>query len=373
MKSSFEPQDLDQSIKPTDDFFQFVNRKWIEKNPIPPEESRWGSFNILRANVDLQLKTIFEALDAKPEAELSDRARKVRDFYRTGMNGAVRTQQGDAPLTTLFALVDAIQNTSDLSRVVGVLHRSGIDAWWSTQAEADAKQSTLMALYLGQGGLGLPDRDYYLKEDIKSREIREKYLPYMRNLLAGSPGACGGVEPQTAALMDIETQLATDSMTRVELRDIEKQYNKFSRDELSQLAPAIDWPTYFKATESAIPEYVIVCQPDFMSTASRLFTQLPLPVHKAYLRWHILNDLAHCLDEGRENQHFDFYASTFSGATEMKPLWRRVQGVIGALLDQAVAELYVERILAKKPRKKSEIWLTISRLPIGPALKSWIG
>jgi putative endopeptidase len=352
MMNSIDPKSLDRSVKPTDDFFQFVNQKWIDENPIPPEESRWGSFNVLRVEVEKQLKEIFEALDAKPGGEVTGRARKVCDFYRTGMNTTKRNDQSDTPLTELFMLVDSTKNTSEFSRAIGVLHRVGIDAWWSPQADADAKQSDIVALYINQAGLGLPDRDYYLKDDVKSREIRGKYLPYMENLLAGSSVACDGATPQVTAIMDLETKLAEASMTRVELRDVEKQYNKFSREELAKLAPAIDWPEYFSAAEIAMPEYVIVCQPNFIAAMSRLFAELPMEIHKAYVKWHILNDFSHCLDEARERQRFDFYGRTFSGVTEIRPLWRRVQSVVSALLDEAVAELYVGAHFGGGAKKK---------------------
>ena len=125
----------------------------------------------------------------------------------------------------------------------------------------------------------------------------------MKSLLAGSTSALGGIAPQDAAIMDLETKLAEASMTRVELRDVEKQYNKFSRDEFAKLMPTIDWPAYFEALGIAAPESVIVCQPDFARAASRLFVELPIEIHRANLRWHILNDFSHCLDEARERNH----------------------------------------------------------------------
>lgn len=352
MNSPIQPTSFDRSVKPSDDFFRFVNQKWILENPIPPEESRWGSFYVLRTEVEQQIKEMLGALDAKPDTEVAPRAKKVRDFYRTGMNAAKRNEQSDAPLAELFALVDSAKDTSGLSRAIGILHRSGIDAWWSPQSDADAKQSDRVALYLNQAGIGLPDRDYYLKDDAKSSEIREKYLSYMKNLLTGSVGALGKMASQDTAIMDLETKLALVSMTRVELRDVEKQYNKFSQVELSKLAPAIDWPAYCEAMGIVAPENVIVCQPNFMGTVSQLFTELPIEIHKAYLRWQILNGFSHCLDEAREKQRFDFYGRTFAGTTEMRPLWRRAQSTLSMLLDEAVAELYVGAHFGEGAKKK---------------------
>ena len=352
MHNPIDPEKFDQSVKPTDDFFRFVNQTWIDKNPIPDEESRWGTFSVLHVEVENQLKKILEALDAVSDADIADRARKVRDFYRTGINMVRRDEQRDAPLGELFGLVDEARDIGALSGIIGALHRGGVDAWWSPQSEADAKRSDIVALYFNQAGLGLPDRDYYLKDDAKSREIREKYLHYMEAMLSGSASANSGMPPQTAVLMDIETKLAGASMTRVELRDIEKQYNKFSRDELAKLAPAIDWEAYFKAAHIVVPEQVIICQPNFIVAVNRFFAELPLDMHKAYLRWHILNDFSHCLDTVREAARFDFYGRTFSGAKEMRPIWRRVQSIVSMMMDDAVGELYVKQHFSDDAKKK---------------------
>jgi putative endopeptidase len=352
MHDPIDPKKFDQSVKPTDDFFRFVNQKWIDENPIPAEESRWGSFSVLRVDVENQLKEIFESLDVASDSDITARARKVRDFFRTGMDVAKRDEQGDAPLTELFKSVDEAQDLSALSRTLGVLHRHGIGAWWSPFAEVDAKRSDQVALYFDQAGLDLPDRDYYLKDDEKSREIREKYVRYMEAMLAGSSGAFGGKAPLTGVLMDIETKLAGASMTRVERRDIEKQYNKFSKEELAKRAPAIDWNAYFAGIGASAPADVIVCQPDFLELVNRFFTELPLGTQKAYLRWHVLNDFSYCLDVARETARFDFYGRTFSGAAEMRPLWRRVQSVVGTMLNEAVAELYVKKYFDESAKKK---------------------
>ena len=352
MNFRLDPEKFDRSVKPTEDFFRFVNQRWIDENPIPSDEASWGSFYELRRDVELQIKELLEALDARPDKEVIGRMRKVRDFYRTGMDVERRNKQAESALAELFAAVDAVRDIAGLSQTVGMLHRAGVDVWWAPQADSDAKQSDVMALYLNQGGIGLPDRDYYLKDDQKSAEIRNNYLAYMERTIAGSAFASGGAAPRSAELMDLEGRLAEASMTRVELRDIEKQYNKFTAAALAELAPAIDWQRYAQGAGISMPKEVIVCQPDFVRAADGFFRDLPIDVHKAYLRWHILNDYAHCLDAPREASRFDFYGRTFSGATEMKELWRRVQGVVSRMLDEAVGELYVGAHFSEDAKKK---------------------
>jgi putative endopeptidase len=347
---SIDSENLSKEIKPGDDFFDFANKKWNEKNPIPPEESRWGSFSVLHVEVQGQLKEILEEIAKKPEEALDANARKVRDFYSTGMDVEKLAAQGDAPLKEFLDAIEVAQNGSDLSRVIGMLHRGGVGAFWSSSVDQDVKQSEVMALYMLQGGLGLPDRDYYLNNDEKSKVIRTDYASYAEGMISAAPLA-KGVTP--SGFIDIETKLAAVSMTPVELRDIEKQYNKMTPSDLAALAPKIDWDAYWNGANFATkPEYIIVCQPKFMEEVSRLFEVVPLDALKDYLRWHVLNSLANFLGEDFNKRNFDFYGRTFAGATEMKPRWRRVLGVVNGMLDEAMGQLYVERHFSEDAKAK---------------------
>ncbi len=341
-----------ETIRPTDDFFQFVNGKWIEENPIPPEESRWGSFHVLRIKVEKQLKEIFESIAAADNAGLDANAKKVRDFYRTGMDIKKLGAEKDAPLAELVRMIDAVSDRDGFVQALGYLHRRGIDVLWSCGVEQDVKNSDVMALYIYQGGLGLPDRDYYINDDEKSRAIREKYLTYAEGMLALSRvfGAVGTPVPKS--FIAIETRLARVSMTRVELRDIEKQYHKMTPVELSAIAPLVNWANYFSAARMPMPEYVIVCQPEFMKEVNRILEETPLEDMKAYVRWHILNGMANFLGEEFDGRVFDFYGRTFGGATEMKPRWRRVLGVVNGMLDEAVGQLYIKEYFSKSAKEK---------------------
>ncbi|MDR3582675.1 MAG: M13 family metallopeptidase [Candidatus Pacebacteria bacterium] len=341
---------MQNNIKPGDDFFGYVNKEWIDANPIPPEESRWGSFNVLHVEVQRQLKELLEEISKKSQETLDSNARKVRDFYLTGMDADTLAMLGDAPLGEFLDVVAAARSLSDLSRAIGTLHRGGVNVFWSAGVDQDVKKSDTMALYLSQGGLGLPDRDYYLKDDAQSKAIRAGYAAYEEGMIAAAP-LVNNVVP--AGSVDIETKLAAASMTRVELRDIEKQYNKMTPDELSKLAPKIDWDAYWAgANIAAKPEYIIVCQPKFMEEVERIFETIPLDGIKDYLRWHVLNSLAGFLGEDFEKRIFDFYGRTFAGATEMKPRWRRVLGVVNGMLDEAVGRLYVERHFGEGAKAK---------------------
>jgi putative endopeptidase len=348
---AIDPKEFDHTVKPTDDFFGYVNNTWIEKNPIPANESRWGSFSILRVEVEGQLKKIMEGLDAASENDLDENGRKVRNFYRTGMDVEALNKIKDQALAEIMGVINGIKNTDDAASAIGFLHRRGIGAWWASSSEPDAKQSDVMALYLSQGGLSLPDRDYYLNTDEQSIVIRKRYAEYTAHMVTDSSLANLNGEAMKL-ITDLEAALASVSMTRVELRDIEKQYNKMTPEELVHIAPHINWSRYFEAIGIPMPAYMIVCQPKFMEAASRLFETLPIESIKAYLRWHVLNVMANFLGEGFEKRSFDFYGKTFGGATEMKPRWRRVLAVVNGMLDEAVGKLYVERHFSESAKER---------------------
>jgi putative endopeptidase len=339
------------TIKPTDDFFHFVNNKWIEENPIPPEESKWGSFSALRVEVEKQLKVILDEISIKDDAALDDNARKVRDFYRTGMDVEKLGALKDAPLKDLFSAIDGVSDIAGLSPLLGILHRQGISAFWGCGVDQDLKNSEIMALYIGQDGLGLPDRDYYLNDDEKSREIRRKYSIYADQMLSLS-GTISAYRPLSKIFTDIETRLAKASMTQVELRDIEKQYNKMTAAELGAISPHVDWSKYFEAMHMPTPEYMIICQPEFIKAVDAIFEEITLEDLKAYARWHVLNGTARFLSEEFSKEVFDFYGRTFGGATEMKPRWRRVLGVVDNMLDEAVGQLYVKKHFSEAAKEK---------------------
>jgi putative endopeptidase len=351
------PENFDTSVNPASDFFRYANNKWIAAHPIPPEESRWGAFNVLRVEVEHQLKAILDKIDGENGSELSANARKVRDFYRTGMDAEKLASLGDVPLKKFVDAIDAIQTMDDLARVVGTLHRDGVDIFWNPGVDQDMKKSEIMALYVSQGGIGLPDRDYYLDDDEKAKAIRAKYLNYANDMMVSAPalgiGTAGeAAEAEAQIVMDIERQLAAVSMTRVELRDLSAQYNKMTPDELAKVTPNIKWEEYFAAARIAKPEYLVVCQPKFMEEMSAIFASLPLANIKIYLKWHVVNGLANFLGETFDKKVFDFYGRTFAGATEMRPRWRRVLGVVDRILDEAVGELYVKEHFSEGAKQK---------------------
>ncbi len=337
--------------RPQDDFFNYVNGKWIAETSIPADESAWGSFEELRLKVENQIKSIFEGLQSVDANTLPENERKVRDFYATGMDKEKLDGLRDAPLKDFFEMVNAAADIKELTKVLGFLHRGGISALWGCAAEQDLKNSDIIAFYIGQDGLSLPEKDYYLNEDEKSRVIRKKYLDHADQMIALSDLAkTHAIVPKT--FMDIEIGLARASMTQVELRDIEMQYNKMTPGELAAISPNIDWDAYFEGIAVPMPEYIIVCQPEFIKEANRIFKEVSLEDVKTYVRWHILNGAASFLSDEFNQKTFDFYGRTFGGATEMKPRWKRVLSVVNRMLDEAVAQIYVKQYFSESAKDR---------------------
>jgi predicted metalloendopeptidase len=335
--------------KANDDFFDFVNNEWLEINPIPQDESVWGSFYVLRYEVEQQLKVLLEEISIKNDLQSGSDAQRVRDFYREAMDVAKRNRLGLSPLENLLKDIDVIKDARGLIRVVGRLHRLGIGVFWNPFVEQDEKNS---ALHLWQGGLGLPDRDYYLNEDEKSKKIRADYVEYATDMVLHANLANDAAE-SVAMIVDIETRLAKASLTRVELRDVEKQYNKMLVSDLAILAPGLALPEYFEALGlAAAPDYFIVGQPKFLGEVDRIISETSLDALKMYVRWQLLNSFTSYLSEDLELRSFNFYAKTFSGAKEMKPLWRRALKATDSALDEMLGKLYVERHFSEDAKKK---------------------
>jgi predicted metalloendopeptidase len=365
--SSVDPNDFDKTIRPADDFYRYVNGGWLTKNPIPADESRWGSFYTLRFDVEQQIKKLLDEIVAKAGLVAGSDEQKVRDFYREAMDMEKRNRLGVAPLAVYFKKIDEITTINDLAYVVGEMHRAGMGAFWNAFVGQDEKQSDVMALQFWQGGLGLPDRDYYLTDDEKNKKIRADYLAYMADVLVSAnminEKAPGGLlvseeakERATRKIFDIEVRLAKASLTRVELRDVEKMYNKMTLAAFALIAPKVPLADYWRAVAPADPSfqpaYLIVGQPKFFAEVNEIFENVPLEDIKLYLHWQVANGTATYLTEELERRNFEFYGRTFGGAKEMKPLWRRALRATDSALDELLGKVYVARYFPEDAKKK---------------------
>jgi putative endopeptidase len=342
LKSGIDRRTFDMSIKPSDDFFLYVNGTWIKHNPIPPEYSRWGAFPKLRDDNLLALREILEDLTRQTGKLDADR-QKLRDLYATAMDEAKLERDGASPLSGDLDKIAGIKTRDELIAQIGRLRASGTSMLFGFAVSPDEKQSTVYAAHLRQGGLGLPERDYYLGTTDDSKRIRSQYRDHvaaMLRLLGDSPEAA----PAAAeTVLSIETRLAEASRTPVQLRDREAQYNKKTASQRASLAPHVNWELYLKTVEVDPACDTIVGQPEFFQRVNQLLDSVSLGDWRTYLRWHLVHAMAPYLSNDFEKEDFRFYSEVLRGVKEMQPRWKRAIATVDAQMGEALGRLYVEK------------------------------
>lgn len=358
-----DPASMDPATKPGADFFQYANGGWLATHAIPPEYSRWGSFIELgERNLD-ELKSILEACSnqkgpdhAPVDIDDNNSARqKLGLFYAGGMDEGRINAEGARPLQPRLDRIRDLPDPAGLAAVVGELHLDGADPLFSFEASIDDKDSGREIATLVQGGLGLPDRDYYLRTDDKTVRLRSAYRDHLVKMF-GLLGDAGGVAAQAAdQVIDVETRLAQASKSRVELRDPESNYHKVTYAELEGLAPAFDWKTYFQTLglTSDVVAQIDVKQPEFCQAFSQLLTAVPLDTWKVYLRWNLIQATAKYLSDAFATETFEFYGKTLTGAKEPPPRWKRVVRAADAALGQLLGRQYVEKTFPPSAKERA--------------------
>lgn len=351
--SGIDRANFDTSVAPGQDFFQFVNGGWIRRNPIPAEYSRWGAFAELHDENLLKLRTIVEDLSKSGEP-LDANRRKLRDFYRTAMNEQQLEEQGTKPLAGEFLRIDAVQNRNDLIAELGHLRSRGIAAGFSLYVDQDEKRSIRYIVYLRQGGLGLPEREYYLGQSDYFKKLRADYrnhIARMLELIGESPDAAVKAADSVIA---IETKLAKASRTPVQLRDREAQYNLESRSDLDALTPNLNWDQFFAPIELERLSEAVVGQPEFFQSLNEMLAVVPLEDWKNYLRWHLIHSTAPYLNKAIEEENFRFYSQRLRGTKQMQPRWKRAVETLDGLMGEALGRLYVEKYFPPESKQRMD-------------------
>jgi len=343
---------FDLSVKPGDNFFLYVNGNWIKHNPIPPEYSRWGAFPKLRDDNLAALHEILEGL-IKTDHPLDADGRKLRDFYRTAMDEAKLEAAGAKPLSSALDEIAKVTKPQELIAEAARLHLSGAPALFRILVRQDDKQSSRYAVYIYQGGQGLPERDYYLGTGSDSKRIRDEYRKHVAKMLELLGDSSTAAAAAADAVLRIETKLAEASRTPVQLRDREKQYNKLTAARLSALTPKLDWTLYFKTAAIAEPADVIVGQPEFLTRLNELLGSVPAADWRTYLRWHVVHAMAPYLSSKFENEDFRFESGVLRGIKQMQPRWKRAVTAIDTMMGEALGRLYVEKYF--KPAAKERM------------------
>jgi putative endopeptidase len=360
---------MDTTVNPGDDFYHYANGSWLKNNPIPAEYSRYGAFEVLEEENYKQLKQIFDEASADKNAAAGSVNQKIRDFYNSGMDTVTIDKNGIEPLKAELAQADAMASVADIQKMIISQHSTGNYPLFYLFSSQDEKNSNNVIAMAYQGGLGLPDRDYYLNDDARSKEIRTAYVKHMAKMFE-----LAGTAPEQAAkdaesVMKTETELAKISSTRLELRDPVKNYNKTDLAGLHKMAPGLDWKAYFDGIKLNPASEINVGQPKFMSGMAKLVNTIPVADWKLYFRWDLINSAASSLSSAFDKEHFAFYGTVLTGAKEQRPRWKRMMDQTSNSLGEAVGQLYVQKFFPPEAKERMVTLVGNLKVSLGERIK----
>jgi endothelin-converting enzyme/putative endopeptidase len=348
----FDLTAIDKSADPCVDFYQYACGGWIKNNPIPADQSRWGRFSELEErNREVLHQILEEAAHATGKRDAT--TQKTGDYYAACMDTAGIDAKGLAPLQPEFDRIQNLKDKSELAAEIAHLHRGGMSALFEFGSGQDFKNSNEVIAQTDQGGIGLPDRDYYLKTDEKSVELRKAYLAHVQKMFELAGDAPDQAKAQAETVMRLETELAMGSLDRVSRRDPEKVYHRMSKQDLETLNPAFRWNQYF--TDSGAPAFqsVNVAWPDFFKAVNGMIESASLDDWKTYLRWHVLHSEAPLLPTAFVNENFNFYGKTLTGAAELRPRWKRCVDFTDNQLGEALGKKFVEQTFGGDAKQRT--------------------
>ena len=340
---------FDLSVAPNADFYQYATGGWQKNNPLKPEFSRYGSFDVLRENNEKRINALFQEM-TRLEAAPGSVEQKISDLYKMGLDSVRLNAEGAAPLAADLQLVEGLVDRSQLPEVLAKIHMALANPFFGIGVMADLMDSNVNTLYVGQSGISMGDRDYYV--DPENAPIKEAYKNYLVRIftLAGYDEAAAA---QAAAdALEVEDSLAEVFFSNVEQRDIPAQYNPMTRAEFAKAYDAIDWDVYFEGMGLADADRMIVQQKRVMERVNQLFKTLPLDKIRHYLAAQIINGGASSLSDDFQTASFEFYGRTMSGQQEQKPRWKRAMSVPNGLLGEAVGEMYVAKYFPEKDKQR---------------------
>ena len=352
-----DPKNMDLSVSPGTDFFQYAGGNWLKSTPIPDDKTSYGVFDILR---EKSLKNVNDIIVETSNIENAPGsvAQKIGDLYASGMDTMTIDQLGWQPIKPILDKINNVKNFQDVQNILAEMHLFGMGALFAMGVEQDFLNSKIYNVYITEGGLALPDRDYYLSED--AQHIRDEYIQHIINMFK-----LIGKDQETAQaiaqrIMKFETRLANVSNTRVENRNLQNMYNPYSFEDLTKKFENVNWASYFKAMGMNLPELVIVAHPKFIVETNKIAKDTDMSIWKDYLQWMVLNSTANLLSSDFVNQQFYFYGTVLSGAQTLRPRWKRISDVVSGSLGEAVGQLYVEKFFP--PRAKEEMVKLVEHL-----------
>lgn len=349
--SGINLENIDNNIRPQDNFYRYVNGKWLTSAEIPDDKTAIGAFYELRDNADDDVKAIIEELSARQYLAPGSDEQKVGDLYNSFIDQTTREKLGLQPITPLLNEIKQLTNTSELMAFFARNQAKGITTPMYLYISIDAKNSASYAAHIWQYGLALPDRDYYLEDNERFVKLRQDYVTHISNIyhIAGLPNG----ENAAKTILNIETEIAKIHWDKVQTRDSLKRYNKFATNELSTLSSHIDWPAYLAGLGAEKESHIIINQPDFIENFGKLLHTISIADWQQYLTFHTISSYASYLTAALDAENFDFFARKLDGLQKQKPQWKRGVKLVNNHLGEVIGKIYVGRHF--KPEAKTRM------------------
>ncbi|MGC4041040.1 MAG: M13 family metallopeptidase [Flavobacterium sp.] len=345
---------MDKTVSPKNDFFKFVNGTWLKNTEIPADKTRWGSFDELRQNTDKDALAILKEAANNPKYAPNTDQGKAVSMYKSAMDTIARNKQGINPIKPYLAKIDAVKNIKDLQKLmIEEEAKGGGVGFFGFGIGADDKDSNRNAVTLGVGGLGLPDRDYYVSDDKDSKEKREKYQAHVARMLAFIGEKPEQAKADAEKILALEIAMSKPRLDRVERRDPKKQYNPMAVADLKNMNPVIDWSNYLKGIGITKVDTVIVSQPRYITALKDILVDSKINDIKAYLRWNLLRSSAGQLSTDIETANWEFYGKTLTGALKQRPRHEKALQVVNGTVGEALGKLYVEKMFPAEAKDKA--------------------
>lgn len=365
--TGFDLNNIDSTVSPSENFFDYAVGNWVKNTPIPDDQVRWGAFNILIEETNEQVKTIVDEALKKSDEVNNSLAGKVGTFYKVGMDTTKIEADGLKPLEDELERINSISDKESLISEIAHMHKFTSVPLFFFYSTVDAKNSDSVIAGIWQGGLGLPDRDYYFKTDKRSEEIRVKYLDHLKNMftLLGDENS----EKASKVIMEFETRLASASNTKLENRNPNATYNKFTTAEMLEKGKGFNWKLYFEKSEIGDPGVADVGQPKFISELGKMVNDIPLENWKTYLKWSLIKSMSPYLSSDFVDERFEFAGKFLSGQKINKPRWKRVQATTNGALGEAIGQLYVAKYFPPEAKAKAKEIVEALKVSMGESIR----
>jgi putative endopeptidase len=351
-KNLLDRANMDTTVHPGDNFFEYANGTWLKKNPVPNSETRWGSFNELQENNYRALHTLLDSAAGITNAQQGSLVQKVGDFYRTGMDSATIDKIGLGSLNDIIVRINNIRDVNDVINEIALEHTQGVGPLFSFGVSPDDKNVTKEICQFGQAGLGMPGREYYFDKDERTVNIREAYRKYIPKMMILMGDDTITAAKDASEIYNLELTLADASLTRVQMRDPYKLYNKMSIDGISKMTPGLDWKTLMTNLKVSGQDTVIVGMPAFFTAVGKELKATPVDTWKKYLKYHLVNDMAPFLSSVYDSTHFNFYGKIMRGQKEQRPRWKRIMQVVDGYEGELLGQLYVAKYFRPEAKKR---------------------